>query len=64
VKEGFDKYNFHSLRKTFIRKLVNSGLSVFDVMTLARHKSIKTTLQHYIAAEIYRIGKEINDKVK
>lgn len=32
-------------------------------MTLARHKSIKTTLQHYTAAEINRMGKEINDKV-
>ncbi len=63
VKEGYDKYNFHSFRKTFISKLVNSGLSVFDVMTLARHRSIKTTLLHYTSAEINRMGKEINEKV-
>ena len=62
--EGYDNYNFHSLRKTFISELVNSGMSVYDVMTLARHKSIRTTLKHYTAAELSRMGTEISERVK
>lgn len=61
-KENMQGYSFHTLRKTFITKLINSGLSVFDVMTLARHKDIRTTLRHYTAAELQRIGKEISFK--
>lgn len=60
--EGYPAYNFHSLRKTFISKLINSGMSVYDVMTLARHKSIKTTLKHYTTAELSRMGKEISER--
>jgi len=60
--EGYDNYNFHNLRKTFISKLVNSGLSVYDVMTLARHRSIKTTLKHYTAAELSRMGEEVSQR--
>ena len=59
---GFRHYSLHTLRKTYISKLVNSGLSVFDVMTLARHKSIKTTLKHYTAADLKRIGNEISER--
>jgi integrase/recombinase XerD len=59
---SYPKYNFHSLRKTFISKLVNSGLSIYDVMTLARHRSIKTTLQHYTNAEVSRMGNEITER--
>lgn len=62
VKEGYKDYNFHNLRKTFISKLINSGMSVYDVMTLARHKSIQTTLRHYTAAELSRMGKEISQR--
>jgi len=59
-REKYPKYTFHTLRKTFISKLINSGLSVYDVMTLARHKNIKTTLKHYTAAELQRMGKAIS----
>lgn len=62
IKEGYKEYNFHNLRKTFISKLINSGMSVYDVMTLARHKSIQTTLRHYTAAELSRMGKEISQR--
>jgi len=58
-REGYPNYTFHTLRKTYISKLINSGLSVYDVMTLARHKNIKTTLKHYTAAELQRMGKAI-----
>lgn len=61
-REKFKHYSIHTLRKTYISRLVNSGLSVYDVMTLARHKSIQTTLKHYTAAELSRIGKEVSDK--
>lgn len=61
-REGFNHYSIHTLRKTYISRLVNSGLSVYDVMTLARHKSIQTTLKHYTAAELSRIDKEVSDK--
>lgn len=61
-KEGFPNYTFHTLRKTFISKLINSGMSVYDVMTLARHKDLKTTLKHYTAAELQRMGKQISEQ--
>ncbi|HSL90176.1 MAG TPA: tyrosine-type recombinase/integrase [Ignavibacteriaceae bacterium] len=61
-KEGLQNYSFHTLRKTFISKLINSGMSVYDVMTLARHKNIKTTLNHYTAAELQRMGKQISEQ--
>lgn len=61
-KEGYDKYSFHTLRKTFITKLINSGMSVYDVMTLARHKNIETTLRHYSLADIRRMGNEISNR--
>lgn len=61
-KENIEGYSFHTLRKTFISKLINSGLSVYDVMTLARHKDLRTTLRHYAAADLKRMGKEISFK--
>lgn len=61
-QHGYDKYSFHTLRKTFISKLINSGMSVYDVMTLARHKNIETTLRHYSAADIKRMGSEISKR--
>ncbi|MBE0538792.1 MAG: tyrosine-type recombinase/integrase [Ignavibacterium sp.] len=60
--EGYEKYSFHTLRKTFISKLINSGMSVYDVMTLARHKNIETTLRHYSSADIRRMGAEISSR--
>ncbi len=59
INEGYERYSLHTLRKTFITKLINSGLSIYDVMTLARHKNIKTTLKHYANAELIRMGNEI-----
>lgn len=61
-REGYDNYTFHTLRKTFITKLINSGMSVYDVMTLARHKNIETTLRHYSKADIRRMGNEISNR--
>ena len=60
--EGYKNFSFHTIRKTFISKLVNSGMNVYDVMNLARHKNIKTTLKHYSAAELNRMGNEISSR--
>ena len=60
-KENFNHYSLHTLRKTYISKLVNAGLSVFDVMALARHRKIDTTLKHYTNMELERMGREISE---
>ncbi|MFZ0453917.1 MAG: tyrosine-type recombinase/integrase [Ignavibacteriaceae bacterium] len=59
---GFNHYTLHTLRKTYISRLVNSGFSIFDVKTLARHKNIKTTLEHYTEMELQRIGRQISER--
>jgi integrase len=61
-REGYEKYSFHTIRKTFITKLINSGMSVYDVMTLARHRNIETTLRHYSKADLRRMGNEISNR--
>lgn len=61
-REGYENYSFHTLRKTFITKLINSGMSVYDVMTLARHKNIETTIRHYSKADLRRMGNEISER--
>jgi integrase len=62
IDENYSKYSLHTLRKTYITKLLNSGLSVYDVKTLARHKNLKTTFKHYANAELRRMGNEINKR--
>ena len=47
------------LRKTFISRLVNSGLKVTDLTAIARHLNIKTTLEAYREIELDRMGEEI-----
>jgi hypothetical protein len=37
-------------------------MSVYDVMTLDRHKDLKTTLKHYTAAELQRMGTQISEQ--
>jgi integrase len=61
-REGYENYSFHTLRKTFITKLINSGMNVYDVMTLARHRNIETTLRHYSKADLRRMGNEISNR--
>jgi len=59
-KKTFNHYSIHTLRKTFITMIVNGGMNVFDVSKMARHRDIRTTLKSYAAAEIDRMGDEIN----
>jgi integrase len=49
-KAGIDpELNVHTLRRNFISRLVKSRLSQIEVMYLARHRSIATTLKYYTA---------------
>jgi integrase len=61
-REKFNHYSLHTLRKTYISRLVNSGLSVYYVMALARHRKIETTLKHYTNLELEKMGKEISER--
>lgn len=61
---GKTRYTLHQLRKTFISKVVNSGMSLYDVQILARHKDIRTTLKYYTEAEMRRIADEADKKVQ
>jgi len=57
-------HTLHQLRKTFITKLVNSGISVYDASFLAGHKNIRTTLKYYTVADVQRMKDEIEKRVK
>ena len=58
------KYTIHQLRKSFISKLANGGLSILDIKALARHKDIRTTLLHYASTDLNRIKTDLDNKVK
>ena len=48
-------YGLHQIRKTFISNLVNDGVLLSDVATLADHRSIQTTQQYYVKSNIERL---------
>lgn len=58
--EEYNHYSLHTLRKTFISRLVNSGLPIADVMAIARHHDIKVTLAAYREIEFERMGHDIS----
>jgi len=60
----FPHYSIHTLRKTFLSHLVNSGLNVYDVKTMARHNDIKTTMKFYLAADLSKLGDKVNTAIK
>lgn len=51
---------FHSLRRQFVTGLIRSGCDVDEVRRLARHKSVKTTLDHYAETGMKQLGKAVN----
>ncbi len=62
-KVGITKYyGLHQIRKTFISKLANSGVSLYDVATLADHRSIQTTYKFYAKNNIERLRNVLNEK--
>ena len=42
-----DRYNFHTLRKTFATRCARSGMLVFDLMSILGHSDVKTTMIYY-----------------
>lgn len=59
----FKHYTIHELRKTFLTTLANSGIPLFDLQKISRHKNIRTTEKYYLAADYNRIGERVNDVI-
>jgi integrase len=59
-KNGYKHYTLHELRKSFLTRLANAGVSLFDLQVIARHKDVKTTQKYYLQAELGRIGNKIS----
>lgn len=53
-------YGLHQIRKSFISKLVNDGIAISDVATLADHMSFQTTQQYYVKANVNRLRSLLN----
>lgn len=62
-ENNFKHYSIHELRKTFLTALANSGISLFDLQKISRHKNIRTTERYYLAADYDRIGERVNDVI-
>ncbi|HOI31003.1 MAG TPA: tyrosine-type recombinase/integrase [Melioribacteraceae bacterium] len=62
-REKLEHYTIHELRKTFLSRLANSGMSLFDIQKLARHRDIRTTQKYYLEADYMRLGNRINDVI-
>lgn len=57
------RYTLHQIRKTFISKLANSGVSKLTTQQLARHKDYRTTLDFYYVADISKMRTEVDTLV-
>ena len=62
IKENIlqKEYSLHQLRKTFITKLLEKGISIHKVRALADHTDIKTTLNYYASVNVRQVGEELN----
>ena len=59
-KANIKDFRFHDLRHTFCSQLVNSGVDIYTVMALARHKSIKMTMRYaHLTPNQKRVAVEI-----
>ncbi len=63
-KNGYKHYSIHTLRKTFLTQLVNSGVSLYDIKTIARHTDIRTTLKYYLHADMNKLGTKIDSALE
>jgi len=52
--------HFHSLRRQYVTRLIRGGADVDEVRRLARHKSAKTTLDHYAESNLADLAKTVN----
>ena len=55
-----DNVTFHSLRRKFVTNLIKSGAYIDEVRRLARHKSIKTTLDHYAESKLSDLHRAVS----
>jgi integrase len=55
-----DGFCFHSLRHTYISGVVESGASIKDAMTLARHAKPDLTFNTYSHARLENLGRVVN----
>jgi integrase len=63
-KKAIRKYHLHQLRKSFLSKLVEDGVSLEDAQVLAGHKDTRTTLKYYIQHNLKKIANRVNSTVK
>lgn len=49
-------YNFHSLRRRYVTRLIRSGADVDQVRRLARHRDVRTTLKYYADSGLAELG--------
>lgn len=63
-KLGLNKYSLHSIRKTFLTTLADSGISLYDLSVLADHRDTRTTKKYYLHANLQRIGREIQSRIE
>lgn len=63
-QKSLHKYNIHQLRKSFISKLIEEGVSLEDTQVLAGHTDPRTTQRYYIEYRLSKIAERVNQKVK
>ncbi|HEY1190141.1 MAG TPA: site-specific integrase [Gemmata sp.] len=51
---------FHSLRRKFVSDLIRAGADIDEVRRLARHKSAKTTLDHYAETKLGKLHQAVS----
>lgn len=51
---------FHSMRRKFVTGLIKHGADVDEVRRLARHRSVKTTLDHYAESGMADLARAVN----
>jgi integrase len=63
-KKAIRKYHLHQLRKSFLSKLVEDGVSLEDAQVLAGHKDTRTTLKYYIQHNLKKIANRVDHTVE
>jgi integrase len=55
-----DGVTFHGLKRKFVTALIRAGADIDQVRRLARHKSIKTTLDHDVGSKLSELTLAVN----
>jgi integrase/recombinase XerD len=62
-KQILRRYHLHQLRKTFITKLVMSGVAITDTQVFSGHKDARTTTRYYVEYHHKQIAKKVSQLV-